>query len=111
MRIENKTVKTNEQFLTELNEGKISPLNIISTPYENLRILLDTSEVSYSYRDEDWDLIHSTETIIDRKALLKYEEGNYSFLFDNWFDDVDNFETGLYAKVRLGGFYNLVLSI
>lgn len=108
MGTETKPVKTNEQFLTELQEGKISFLNILFTPYSSLRILLDTREVDDSYKDEDGDWIHSTKTVIDRKALLRYEDGNYSFLFDNWFDDIDNFEIGLYAKVRLGSFYNLV---
>lgn len=73
-----------------------------------MRILLDTRKIDDSYKDEDGDWIHSTKTVIDRKALLKYEKGNYSFLFENWFDDIENFEMGLYAKVQLGHFYNLV---
>lgn len=103
-----KSIKTNEEYLSDLRDGKISILNLHNTPYSNLSILFDTREVDDSYKDEDGDWIHSTKEVIDRKALLKYEEGNYSFLIENWFDDIDNFEIGLYAKVRLGRFYNLI---
>ena len=108
MGAETKHFKTNEQVLLELQKGTYSSTNILSTPYSHLRILLDTCEFDNSYRDDDGDWVRSTKTVIERKALLRYEKGNYSFLFENWFDDIDNFEVGLYAKVRLGCFYNLV---
>lgn len=100
--------KTNEQVLLELQKGIYSSDNILNTPYSHLRILLDTCESDNSYRYDDGDWIRSTKKVIERKALLKYEKGNYFFLFENWFDDIDNFKIGLYAKVRLGRFYNLV---
>ena len=108
MGAETKHFKTNEQVLLELQKGIYSSTNILNTPYSHLRILLDTCEFDNSYRDDDGDWVRSTKTVIERKALLRYENGNYSFLFENWFDDIDNFEIGLYAKVRLGRFYNLV---
>ena len=108
MNVKDMVAKSNEQFLSDIHEGKIPSSNILNTPYANLHILLDTREMDNSYRDEDGDWIHSTKIVVVRKAFLKYEEGHYSFLFDNWFDDIDNFEIGLYAKVRLGDFYNLV---
>lgn len=108
MSSDQKSIKTNEEYLSDLQEGKISILNLHNTPYSNLFILFDTREVDDSYKDEDGDWIHSTKTVIDRKALLKYEDGHYSFFIDNWFNDIDNFEIGLYAKVRLGRFYNLI---
>lgn len=104
----NTVFKTNEQYLSELEEGKISVLNVHNTPYADLYILYDSREVDYSYKDEDGDWIHSTRTVVDRKALLTKCNGKYSFLIENWFDDIDNFESGLYAKVRLGQLYNLI---
>ncbi len=103
-----KSIKTNEEYLSDLRDGKISIFNLHNTPYSNLSILFDTRKVNESYKDKDGDWIHSTKEVIDRKAIIKYEEGNYSFLIENWFDDIDNFEIGLYAKVRLGRFYNLI---
>lgn len=98
--------KTNEQYLSEFQEGKIS--NLHHTPYSNLSILFEARDVDDSYKDEDGDWIHSTKTVVDRKAFVKCENGKYAFLIDNWFDDIDDFTIGLYAKVRLGCFCNLV---
>ena len=55
---------------------------------------------------DNW--VYSTKKVVNRKAFIKYENGKYSFLIDNWFDDIDGFTKGLYAKVRLGRFCNLV---
>ena len=74
-------------YLSELQEGRGCIKNLHYTPYANLAILFDH----------------------DRKALIKIEDGKYSFLKDNWFDDIDGFEYGLYAKVRLGNHFNLIL--
>ena len=49
----NTVFKTNEQYLSELEEGKISVLNVHNTPYADLYILYDAREVEYSYKDED----------------------------------------------------------
>ncbi len=104
----NNVAKTNEQYISDFQDGKICDENLYQTPYPNLFILVETKEEEYSYRDEDGDLVYSKRTIIVRKAFIKYEDEKYSFLIDNWFDDIDNFSLGLYAKVQLGGFYNLV---
>lgn len=106
MYLDSKPVKTNEQYLAELHSN--CNLVLHSTPYSYLKILFENKEVNDSYKDEDGDWIHSTKTVIDRKALIKYDEGKYTFLIENWFDDIDNFEIGLYAKVRLGNLYNLI---
>lgn len=105
MDVDRKVVKTNEQYLIELADKKD---NLHPTPYSDLLILYDTRVVDDSYKDEDGDWISSTKTVVDRKAFIKYEEGKYSFLIDNWFDDIDGFTMGLYAKVHLGPFCNLV---
>lgn len=103
-----KIVKTNEQYLIELQEGGKSMENLHPTPYPNLSILFDPVEVEDSYKDEDGDWWHPKKIVIARKAFIKLEDGRYSFLLENWFDDIDNFETGLYAKVKLGDLYNFI---
>ena len=108
MFLDSKPVKTNEQYLAELQDAKSRNLELHSTPYSYLKILIEKREVNDSSKDEDGDWIHSTKTVIDRKALIKYDEGKYTFLIENWFDDIDSFEIGLYAKARLGDLYNLI---
>ena len=99
--------KTNEQYLSELQKGgRIH--NLLDTPYPDLFILFETRNEDNSYRDEDGDWVHSTNSVISREAFIKKEGEKYSFLIDYWFDEIDNFSSGLYAKVRLGQFYNLI---
>ncbi len=100
--------KSNDDYIAELNRsGKTYP-SLFETPYKDLFLLSETHVEERKERDEDGDWCTVSETVLDRMAFVKCTDGKFSFLLDNWFDEIDHFEMGLYAKVRLGRFYNLV---
>lgn len=99
--------KTNEQYLLEIRENCLNNASLRATPYQKLFILSEIEKVDASYKDEDGDWIHDTKDIVAREAFVCLDGENTKFLVDNWFDSIDGFIWGFYAKVKLGGVYNL----
>jgi len=102
-------MKTNDQYIRELNEGNASVINSLkNTPYKDLYVLTETKTEKNSYRDEDGDWVSSTRTVIVRRALLKKIQGLFCFVKEFWFDDIEGFYLGFCAKVKLGGHFNFI---
>lgn len=99
--------KTNEQYLLEIRENCLNNASLRATPYQKLFILSEIEKVDTSYKDEDGDWIHDAKDIVAREAFVWLDGENSKFLVDNWFDSIDGFICGFYAKVKLGGVYNL----
>lgn len=100
--------KTNEQYLLEIRENRLKNASLKATPYQDIYVLSETKQETTSYKDEDGDYVHDTNTVVVRETLVSIKEDNAYFVIDNWFDSIDNFGYGLYAKVKLGFLYNLI---